>query len=335
MRTSLSDRPVIAVTMGDPAGIGAEVTLKSLLRRPAGADFLIIGDHTIFRASSRRFGISLPLHVIKDIRCVDFNKRSVNFLDCSLLKSNDIRYGRMDLRYAKASMAYIRKALLAVSLGKADAIVTAPVNKAAIRKAGFKWMGHTEMIAKSDGCARYAMMLIGGPLRVALATTHIPLRAVHRSISAGRIKDIIILTDEALRRYFGIRRPRIGVASINPHAGEGGFVGDEERKIILPAVKAALKKGVNVTGPSSSEALFYAAYRGDIDAVVSMYHDQGLTPLKMISQREGVNLTLGLSFVRTSASHGTAYDIAGKGIADEGSMRNAVMLAADMVKRRR
>ncbi len=213
--------------------------------------------------------------------------------------------------------------------GELDALVTAPLSKRLLRDAGWGFEGHTELLAHLSHTKKFAMMLVGGPLRVALVTIHVPLARVSGLLSAGKILDVIELSHQACRR-FGIRRPKIGVAGVNPHAGEGGLLGGEERRFIAPAVRRAARKGLDVTGPWPADTLFHQAYHGAFDAVVAMYHDQGLAPLKMIAFDTGVNLTLGLPFVRTSPDHGTAFDLAGKGKARPDSMIAAINLAAEL-----
>lgn len=213
--------------------------------------------------------------------------------------------------------------------GELSALVTAPLTKGLLRKAGYRFEGHTELLAHVSHTKKFAMMLVGGPLRVALVTIHAPLAKVPRLISAAKILNVIELSHNACRK-FGIQRPRIGVAALNPHAGEGGLFGREERRIIAPAVRRSARKGLDVTGPWPADTLFHKAYQGEFDAVVAMYHDQGLTPLKMIAFDTGVNLTLGLPFVRTSPDHGTALNIAGQGIARADSMIAAINMAAQL-----
>jgi 4-hydroxythreonine-4-phosphate dehydrogenase len=213
--------------------------------------------------------------------------------------------------------------------GELNALVTAPLSKGLLREAGYRFEGHTELLAHISRTKKFAMMLVGGPLRVALVTIHTPLAKVPRLISASKILNVVELSHDACRK-FGIRRPRIGVAALNPHAGEGGLFGNEERRIIAPAIRRAARKGLDVTGPWPADSLFHKAYQGEFDAVVAMYHDQGLAPLKMIAFDTGVNLTLGLPFVRTSPDHGTAFDIAGQGIARPDSMIAAINLAVQL-----
>jgi 4-hydroxythreonine-4-phosphate dehydrogenase len=211
--------------------------------------------------------------------------------------------------------------------GELAGLVTAPISKQLLRDAGYPFEGHTELLAHVARTRRFAMMLVGGPLRVSLATIHVPLAKVPRMLSKRRIIEVIELSHDLCKRL-AIRRPKIGVAGLNPHAGEGGLLGHEEQRIIAPAVRRAVRKGIRAVGPLPADTLFHKAYHGEFDAVVAMYHDQGLAPLKMIAFDTGVNLTLGLPFVRTSPDHGTAFDIAGKGIAKPDSMIAAINLAA-------
>jgi 4-hydroxythreonine-4-phosphate dehydrogenase len=217
--------------------------------------------------------------------------------------------------------------------GELAALATAPITKELLHRAGYPFVGQTELLAHLSRTKRFAMMLTGGPLRVALVTIHAPLRDVPKLIRTRKIVEVIELSDEICRR-FGIRRPRIAVAGLNPHAGEGGLLGDEEQRVIAPAVKRAARSGIVVNGPHSADTLFYRAAHGQFDAVVAMYHDQGLAPLKLIAFDDGVNLTLGLPFVRTSPDHGTAPDIAGKGIACPNGMIAAINMAAKLARSR-
>jgi 4-hydroxythreonine-4-phosphate dehydrogenase len=214
-------------------------------------------------------------------------------------------------------------------VGDLAALATAPITKELLHRAGYSFTGQTELLANLSHTKRFAMMLAGGPLRVALVTTHAPLRDVAKLITGRKIVEVIELSNQICRRL-GVRRPRIAVAGLNPHAGEGGLLGDEERRIIGPAVKRAARRGIGVSGPHSADTLFYRAAHGEFDAVVAMYHDQGLAPFKLIAFDNGVNLTLGLPFIRTSPDHGTAPDIAGKGIARPDGMIAAINMAAQL-----
>ncbi len=293
-------RPRIGITLGDVAGIGPEIVAKALASGKLGKrfDYEVIGDQ---RTKRRADAVDWVVQGAR--RCLS---------------------------------------------GELAALVTAPISKQLLHDAGYRFEGHTELLAHLARTKRFAMMLVGGPpsprtvsglrraspLRVALVTIHVPLAKVPRLISAKRIVEVIELTHDACKR-FGIRQPKIGVAGLNPHAGEGGLLGGEERRIIGPAVRRAARRFPGVTGPWPADTLFHKAYRGEFDAVVAMYHDQGLAPLKMIAFDTGVNLTLGLPFIRTSPDHGTAFDIAGKGIANPASMIAAISLAARLALSRK
>ena len=230
----------------------------------------------------------------------------------------------------ETGLSAIKKAVRILKNKKADAMVTAPVNKEAINESGIFFQGHTEYLAKAVNTKKFAMMLCSGPLKVTTVTRHIPIKEVSRHITESKIIDSVMLTYEALKNYFGIKNPKIGVCGLNPHCGEGGKIGREEKDIIIPAIKKIKRRIPSIQGPISGDIIFYIAYKGRLDAVISMYHDQGLGPLKIIAFEKGVNVTLGLPFIRTSPDHGTAYDIAGKGIANPDSMKEAIKLAVNM-----
>jgi len=242
------------------------------------------------------------------------------------------RPGQPSLEGGRAAYQYVMTATRLAQSGALSAIVTAPINKALVTRAGFPISGHTELLAKVTGARDVRMMLAGSRLRVVLVTMHVALADVPKLLTVGSILRTIRVTDEHLRRYHRLRRPRIAVAGLNPHAGEGGLFGREEGTVIAPAVARARAAGIEAHGPLAADALFFHASQGAFDAVVAMYHDQGLIPLKLLHFHDGVNVTLGLPIVRTSPDHGTAYDIAGKGRADDGSMRAAIALAIEMAR---
>ncbi|PIP68541.1 MAG: 4-hydroxythreonine-4-phosphate dehydrogenase PdxA [Candidatus Omnitrophica bacterium CG_4_9_14_0_2_um_filter_42_8] len=230
----------------------------------------------------------------------------------------------------KTGFDAVKKAAEILKNRKARALVTAPVNKEAINRSGIPFEGHTEYLAEASNTKKFAMMLCGGALKVTTVTRHVPLKKVSGMITQAKIIDAVKLTDFALKKYFGIKKPKIGICALNPHCGEGGKIGGEEQAIIIPAVKKIRRLVPEVQGPISGDIIFYMAIKGKLDAVISMYHDQGLGPLKMLAFEKGVNVTLGLPFIRTSPDHGTAYDIAGTGIADPSSMKEAIKLAVRM-----
>lgn len=316
-----SSKPDVLVTMGDPSGIGPEVVLRSLASPEIQrlANFFIIGSSFVLEGTRKRLKLRPFLHKV---------------LDLDNISPHQFRFGRVDKRYGRASIEYLEKALSMLKKDRTAALVTAPISKESINMAGFRYGGHTEFLAESTKTRRFAMMLMGGPLRVVLVTRHISMREVPRSITGKKIIEAIGLAHGFLARYLCKKHPKIAVTSLNPHGGEGGILGNEDKRIIAPAVNKARKRYRNLLGPMAPEAVFYEAYRGRVDGVICMYHDQALIPLKMIARDAGVNVTLGLPFVRTSPGHGTAFDIAGKGAADPSSMKEAIRVAVRLVKAR-
>lgn len=327
----------IAVTLGDPAGIGPEVALKALatLRGDATAHYVLLGPAPFYSALAQK--LRLPLRFHDACWCETGPSRgSIPCFSTGPLPASFFR-GRSDARLTTLAVRSIETAVALAMEGAVDAIATPPINKAGLKKAGFDIPGHTEYLAKLSKTKKFEMMLVGGGLRVVLVTRHVAIRKVSAGLTRKRILDAIALTERELRISFGMKRPRLAVAGLNPHAGEEGHIGNEEIRTIAPAVRAAKKRmrGVVIDGPLPPDVLFYQAYSGKYDAEICMYHDQGLIPLKMISRGGGVNVTLGLPFVRTSPDHGTAYDIASKFCADAGSMTEALRLAAELARNRK
>ena len=314
--------------MGDSRGIGPEVIIRALsfpfVRQLA--DFLVIGDGRRMKSVAKILGVSMPFKPI-DIRKligsnkVAFSRNAVNILDTKT-KDEDL-----------APLEYIKTAYSLIKGKRAGAVVTAPVNKESITKAGVKFIGHTEYLARLSGAKRIAMMFVGGRLRVTIVTRHLALRKVSGTITKNKIMDAALLTHGFLKDRLGIKSPRIGVCALNPHAGEGGVLGDEEIRIIAPAIKGLRRKISNVSGPLPADSAFNFLYHGTLDGLVAMYHDQAMIPVKMVGRESCVNVTLGLPFVRTSPVHGTAYDITGRFIADPSSMVESMKLAASLAKR--
>ena len=322
--------PLIGICLGDVTGIGPEVTLKALaLEAPKDqARYLVIGDAGHLLALNRRLGLDLPLSTEAGAAAGRF--AIVSPLPEPLPES--LPAGAPAA--AKAAVAWLHEAARRCLRGELQAMVTAPVNKEAIVRAGTPFVGQTELLSQLAGAQRTAMMLLGADergrwLRVALATTHLPLKNVSERLTQAKVELVIELAAQACRDL-SLPRARVAVCGLNPHAGEGGEMGTEEQTTIGPAVEAARRRGLDVVGPLSADALFYYAYRGDYEAVVAMYHDQGLAPLKMVCFENGVNWTLGLPFIRTSPDHGTAYDIAGQGKASPSSMVAAIRLAKQL-----
>ncbi len=339
MPTSRSDKVRLALTHGDPAGIGPEVLVKALAKWPnrSASRILVLSQAFLLNALSRKYRLDCQFLDIASPE--QWDERERDMIPCYFGKDSMPSHFSRGVSQKNLTEAAVKSIELAVDLAinhKADGIVTAPINKAGLKKAGFDMPGHTEFLAKLSGTKQYEMMLVGGPLRVVLVTRHEPIRNVPELITRKRVEEAILTADRELRQSFGIRRPRIVVCGLNPHAGEEGTIGKEEIQIISPAVESAKNKtDAEIFGPLSPDALFVDAYQGQYDAEICMYHDQGLIPLKMISRGHGVNVTLGLPFVRTSPDHGTAYDIAGKGVADAGSMTEALECAFQLVKNRR
>jgi 4-phospho-D-threonate 3-dehydrogenase / 4-phospho-D-erythronate 3-dehydrogenase len=326
----------IGISSGDVTGVGPEVALKAVVAE-AGRDdtkYLFIGDKKILLHLNEKFSLNLPLKNISDDGAA--GKFSIANPLAEPLPENLPAGSPLA---ANAAVAALRDGAERCLRGELDALVTAPVNKESIIRAGFKFIGQTEFLSELANAKRTAMMLLGTDergrwLRVALATVHISIKSVPEKLTAEKITLAIGLAAQACCDL-GLSRARIAVAGLNPHAGEGGEFGDEEIKIISPTVLALRKKGFDVVGPLSGDTVFHYALQGDFDAVVAMYHDQGLAPLKAVAFDTGVNWTLGLPFIRTSPDHGTAYDIAGKGIANPSSMIAAIRLARQLAKNRK
>ncbi len=319
----------IAITMGDPGGIGPEVSIKALSSMIPW-DFIpvLIGDLCVMEEAAGMVTIPLQTGIIDDVgEAAQLSPGTLWCLDMKCLAS--FKKSVADGGNGAASVRYIKKAVDLTREKRVDAIVTAPISKVALKLGGFQWPGHTEMLAEFTGTEEYAMMLVGGPLRVILVTIHTALRNVPDLITRGRVLKTIRLAQKACT-MLGLERPVIAVAGLNPHGGESGVLGDEEEEVIMPAVREAGAEGLNVLGPYPPDVVFHKAYRGEADIVVCMYHDQGLIPLKMIAFATGVNVTVGIPIIRTSPDHGTAYDIAWKGIADPSSMREAIKMATKL-----
>jgi 4-hydroxythreonine-4-phosphate dehydrogenase len=322
----------IAITMGDPAGVGAEVVLKALDRhtRRSKTPFLLLGDALLWEATKCRLKLRLPLFPVETPSEATMLKRGVGVLD--LGGPDVVEMGKVEATCGEASVSYIRMGVKLAMGGVVRALVTAPIHKEAVHRAGFKYPGHTEMLADWSGTRDFAMMMVGGPFRITLNSIHVSLKDAVKAVTVAQLGRHIDLTHRTLQAWFGIRRPRIMVAGLNPHAGEAGAFGDEELKVISPAIRKACAKGWNVTGPYPPDTLFHRVLKGEGDAVLALYHDQGLIPIKLAAFEKGVNLTLGLPFVRTSPDHGTAFDLAGKGVADPSSMLEAIRLAEKLTE---
>jgi 4-hydroxythreonine-4-phosphate dehydrogenase len=314
-------RPVIALTIGDPAGIGPEVVLKALADPNAEplAHWVVVGDRRVLELTERLTGIPLGNVQLHDTG--------------ALTNHDDFEFGRLDARCGAAAVEYVRLATQLCLSGAADAMVTAPLNKEAVTLNGIGFSGHTEYIAELCGATESRMLLASERLATIHVTTHIPLRAAC-NLDPRRILRTIELGNEAMK-LLGHAEPRIAVCGLNPHAGEHGLFGEEDERFILPAIEQARAAGIRCTGPHAGDTVFLQASRGAYDLVVAMYHDQGHIPMKLIDFEGTVNVSLGIPIIRTSVDHGTAFDIAGQNLADAHSMKQAMRLAARMAATRR
>jgi len=322
-------RPVVAVTMGDPAGIGPEVAVKAArdaaVRRACRV--VLVGDPLLLQQAHA------PRWPVRKSDEPTAAGAPVVVEALPGLKPGRIRPGRSSRAGGEAAYRYILRAVDLIKEGAADAMATAPISKKALNDAGHLYPGHTELLADLARTREVRMMLHGARLKVVLATVHLPLTEVAAALTRARVRTTVELTHRALREWFGVAEPRVAVAAVNPHGGEDGMFGQEERRVIRPAVRDCATRGMDVSGPIPADSLFHRAAQGEFDAVVCMYHDQGLGPFKLLHFTDGVNLTLGLPLIRTSVDHGTAYDIAGKGVADSRSMKQAILLAAELARR--
>jgi len=335
--------------MGDPAGIGPEVVVKAVTDKKVTQVCypLVFGSYHIIFSSAKKF---LKKAIIRKIiwpEDVRDSKDSICVLDCTKLDRTKIKTGKITKLSGKMATDSVFCATQFALSDQIDALVTAPLSKKGLRLAGYDFPGHTELLAYLTATRNYAMMFVAvhSPLstvdcrlstekyKMVLVTTHLPLSEVARSISKKRILEKLTVTQKALQRHFGIKKPKIGVCALNPHCGEEGILGTEEKRIIIPAIKAAQKMGIKAYGPFSSDTIFSPKISQEFDCILAMYHDQGLIPLKMGEWGGAVNVTIGLPIIRTSPDFGTALDIAGKGKADPKGMINAILLAAQMVKK--
>lgn len=322
--------------MGDPAGIGPEVIAKALssgllhkICRP-----LVIGALPVMARTIKALRLKLTVRPVADHDAPAPRPGTVAILDPLSIPLGRFTPGLAAAETGAASVRFIEKAVELAQLGCLDGIVTAPINKEAINMAGCRYPGHTELLAELTQARESGMMIVGGPLRIMFVTTHVAIKDLPSLLTQAKIEKAIRLAHLALTGLFGIKRPKIGVAALNPHAGEHGLFGDEEARVILPAARTAQRQGILASDPLPADTLFGKAANGQYDGVVALYHDQGLIPLKLVAFGTCVNLTVGLPIIRTSVDHGTAFDIVGKRIADPGSLIEAVTLAARIVQRR-
>lgn len=301
----------LAISTGDPAGIGPEITVKALAQPEvrALAEFIVVGDAALLRQTAADLGLPVPARIEP------------------AGSAAGVEPGRLSAEAGRAAVAAIERSVELIRAGAAGALVTAPINKEALRLAGYAWPGHTELLADLCQVPEVRMMLVNEKLRVAHVTTHRSLRSAIDAATRARVLLTIEMTHDGVRRL-GVERPRIAVCGLNPHAGENGLFGDEEGREIAPAVADARERGIDASGPWPADTIFWRAANGEFDAVIAMYHDQGHVAIKVSGFDDGVNVTLGLPFLRTSVDHGTAFDIAGRGIARWQSMAAAIRAAA-------
>lgn len=333
-------RPLV-ITMGDPTGVGPEIIIQAARSgafRRLQSPVVVAGDLEILQKATRVYGCdgkvkpgsSLPLATDEMI----LGDVTLPICALSRLEPTQQLYGQPNTASGRAMADYIVWACEACIEGDAAGMVTAPINKQALRQAGVNFPGHTELLAQRCGVDEVVMMLAGERLKVCLVTTHCALSEVPQQLSAQRVLETVRISARTMQRQFGLARPRLAVLALNPHAGEGGLFGDEEKHNIVPAIEAARNEGIDASGPHSADTLFWFAAQGHYDAVICMYHDQGLIPLKLLHFEDAVNVTLGLPIIRTSVDHGTAYDLAGTGRASSSSLIAAVKMADEMVQRR-
>ena len=336
--------PKIGITMGDPAGIGPEIIVKALSQKSIYriCQPVVIGDASVFQEIIRILKSQLSVNCIRQVEEANSHYGTIDLLDLHNVDVEQLEFGKVSAMAGNAAFQAVQKAIDMALMGKLDATVTAPINKESLNLAGHHFSGHTEIYAHFTGSKKYAMLLVEGNFRVIHVSTHVPLREACDLVKADRVFETIELLHNACRQL-GVENPRIGVAGLNPHASDGGLFGDEEEKEITPAILKARQLGINAEGPIPPDTLFPKAAGGFFDGCVAMYHDQGHIPFKMLgfewdSEKEqmksvrGVNITLGLPIIRTSVDHGTAFEIAGKGVASPDAMVLAIQYAAQLVR---
>lgn len=320
------NKPKIAISCGDPAGIGPEVILKACasLSRAVLRRITVFGDLAYFEMLEGRLKTGVP---ILNAETASANKNGVRVASAGEpLDFAESDFGKVDKRYGAVAMASVEKAARSVLEGEFDALVTAPINKESANLAGYNVAGHTEFLARLCGGVPVAMMLACDKLKVVVATTHIALKDVPRALTRKKVLQVIRIIDSSMKKMTG-QKPRIAVCGLNPHASDGGLFGDEEEKVIRPAIEDAIREGMDISGPHPADTMFTKRYLGTYDVALAMYHDQGLVPVKLLGFGKTVNITLGLPFLRVSVDHGTAFDIAGRNEADGRSMAHAIRTA--------
>jgi 4-hydroxythreonine-4-phosphate dehydrogenase len=335
MTDSLS-RPILALTMGDPVGVGPEIIVKALadsrvyqVCRP-----LILGDLPVLERARLALDPALHIHLADRPGAGRYQSGTLDLMALSQLAPHDLEYGRPTTASGKAMVDYILTAIDLALAQKVAGLVTAPISKISMKLSGYNYPGHTELLAEKTNTPEFAMMLAGDNFRVILVTIHCALSEVPKRITQEGLVRLFHLASRALDQDFGLAGVPLGVAALNPHASEEGMFGHEEAQIIIPAVQEAKAAGLAVEGPFPADTLFWRHYQGEFSAIICMYHDQGLIPLKLLHFMDGVNVTLGLPIIRTSVDHGTAYNLAGTGTASPDSLKAAIQMAAAMAHRR-
>ncbi len=328
-------RPLLAITMGDPSGIGPEIVLKALAHAAVFARCrpLVIGDRRILERAAGWVGQSPAFDVVLEPAQGAYQPGRVTLLDLENAPPERIPVGEESGAAGAAAVDYVFRACDLAMTGEVDAVVTAPLNKAAMHMAGYDYAGHTELLTERTGAQQVSMLLIGPNLRIVHVSTHVALHAAIARVTPQRVENVIQIAHDACRAL-GIARPRIAVAGLNPHASEGGLFGNEEAECIEPAIRAARARGLDVSDPQPPDTVFLRATKGAYDVVVAQYHDQGHIPMKLLAFDSGVNVSYGLPIIRTSVDHGTAFDIAGKGVAEESSLLAAIDVALQMARAR-
>lgn len=317
--------PGTAITMGDAAGVGPEIILKTMKVRPEYQEKCVVyGAADVLRYYNEKWNMGLTLREISS--CLERVSGAVNIIDPFPIAMDEFTVGQLSARCGDGAFRYLEAAVRAAQAGEVTAVVTAPLNKEALHMGGHLYAGHTEILAELTGVKSYAMLLWSDSLKVIHVSTHVSLRRACDLAAKERVAQVIRLGDQVLRKA-GLETPRIAVAGLNPHAGEHGLFGEEEQTQLIPAIEKCRAEGIHVTGPEAPDTVFWKGSRGIYDLVVAMYHDQGHIPLKLLDFKKGVNMTVGLPVIRTSVDHGTAFDIAGTGLADESSLLEALRLA--------
>lgn len=329
---NISYTPILGLTLGDPAGIGPEIACKALADKQVQSRVIIIGDAAVIEDACRYYTPSMDIHILSD--CSNFKDGSINVLDMQILDQDSIEIGKVQKSCGFASFKYIEKSIELALAKKIDAVVTNPINKEAMHLAGFDYPGHTEIFAEKCGIKDFSMLFLLKNIGVAHVTTHCSLRNAIELIKTERVVATIKLLNTAMTEL-GITQPRLAVGGLNPHAGENGLFGDEEINEIIPAIDICKKAGINVSGPYPPDTIFMRAFKGEFDGITAMLHDHGFVALKSLDFEHGVNITIGLPIVRTSVGHGTAFNIAGKGIASYESLIDAINAAERICRARK